>query len=279
MGIERSAWLSLSMGTALLFGAGHASAAIDPATGLNTADSSGFGFKYEMDVAPNNPSQIDLDGNSVADFLANTGPTAFNTGVAGSTDGFTATLDANRNPGANQILTGQGGSSSWDTTAFTGASGYTIEVRLKMVSTGKPLGINLDANINDGGGYSWLNIQNDGQDWGLSTLTDLGSNDNSDDFHTFRIAYILNDTTPEFWVWRDGVLLNPGGTSLAAGLGGNAKRVLFGSPSNSDYSGVAELDYLRFTNQALAPEAVPEPASLLLASCGLLALGRRRARG
>ncbi|MCC6682665.1 MAG: hypothetical protein IT445_17330 [Phycisphaeraceae bacterium] len=247
--------------------------AIDPTSGLTQANSSSFTFKYEMDLNPRLPAEIDLDGNTLADFLASTGPTVFNTGVAGTTDGYTAALNYVR-PGTNEILTGQAGSSTWDTTVFTSGGGYTLEVRVKVISTetdGLAKGLNIDANINNGAGYAWLNIVDGSQGWGASK-TDLGTNDNTDGFHTFRIAYIQNNTVNEWWVWRDGVLLNPGNTALPVGLAGSAKRVFIGSPGN-DWGGVGELDYVRFTNEALAP--IPEPASAVIIALGIGAMCMR----
>lgn len=257
-----------------------AHAAIDPVSGLTIADSSTFTYQYEMDANPVNVAAVDLDGNSVADFTtAGVGPGTLNTAVTGSTDGFTATLDHTR-PGANQLLNSNSSLTGtvWPGITFTSTAGYTVEVRLKVINTepnAGARGLNIDANINNGAGYSWLNIVENGQGWGIAGTTNLGTDDNTDDFHTFRISYAEVGGVHQWWVWRNGVLLNPNGDPLATGLAGNISRLIVGSPGD-DWGGVAELDYLRFTNQAYAPTPIPEPASLgLLALGGLLACRRR----
>ncbi|MCC6682664.1 MAG: hypothetical protein IT445_17325 [Phycisphaeraceae bacterium] len=228
----------------------QAFAGTDTATGLTTQTSSGFGYKYEMDFSPLNPTQVDLDSNSLPDFIGKA-PTVFNTGVVGATDGNTATWDQSR-PGSDEKMTGQGGSDTWTTAGLDSTTGFTIEVRMHILSLdtdGTALGIHIGGSIGDGAD-GWLNIQGSGQTWALDSSVALnGSDDNTDDFHTFRMAYQQNN----FWVWRDDVLLNPGGTPLADGYAtGMVNRNFFGSPG-TNWGGIVEADYFRFTSGAFAP--------------------------
>jgi hypothetical protein len=93
----------------------------------------------------------------------------------------------------------------------------------------------------------------------------LDSNDNSGDYHVFRLTQLPNANS--FSAWRDGVLLGSGLTGGMA-LGSN---LALGS-EGSIWRGTANVDYLRFTSGAWAPAPIPEPTTLTLLLTGLIGL-------
>jgi hypothetical protein len=90
--------------------------------------------------------------------------------------------------------------------------------------------------------------------------------DNTDDFHTFRVAQAPGAAS--FSVWRDGVLLSSGLPSGGPWAGAAFNIGDFAGAT----AGVAQIDYVRFTPGAYAPVAVPEPATISLLASGLIGL-------
>lgn len=276
--LSRSASLIATAGL-VLTASTAADAAVDGTTGLTIADSSTFTYQYEMDVEPNGGA--DLDGNTEADFLPGSSGVDLNTSVTGATDGNTAIYNTDPDGEDDRSFALTGFDTIWDTLAPSAATGYTVETRLKVLTADGAEGSNGSIEFNaaasdDAASDAWLNIAANGQTWGFNIATvDLGTNDNTDDFHTFRIAY---DATAGLFVWRDDVLLNPGGTPLVDAFdGATAYRLMLGSIQGTT-DGIVEADYLRITSGAFAP--VPEPGSaLLVGGLATALLARRRARG
>ncbi|MCC6682668.1 MAG: exo-alpha-sialidase [Phycisphaeraceae bacterium] len=212
---------------------------------LTIQNSASFSYKYEMDQDPGTYSQIDLDANSLDDFLGTSG--IKNTGVSGATDGRTITINSNR-PSPSQFYNATGGTSIWDTVNYSAEIPYTVEVRIKRISGDVHLGSSANG-ISDG----WLDIGTVGQQWGFEYPTPLGTQDNTNDFHTFRIAYSGSTNGDSFWVWRDSELLNSGLVLTDGYTAGTVKRLVLGSISTTYGTGVTEIDYLRFTQGAYAP--------------------------
>jgi hypothetical protein len=136
-----------------------------------------------------------------------------------------------------------------DAENFTFADGYTIEFRIKVISSGTSGGFSMCANPVDAGDQpeSQLNISDTGQSWGETPLG--GTVDNTDGFHVFRVAQ--EEGQDNFRVWRDGVLV---GADIAAPYSADYKRLVFGDrSSSSDWTGEFEVDYFRFTKGAYSP--------------------------
>ena len=87
------------------------------------------------------------------------------------------------------------------------------------------------------------------------TGTVLDENDNTDAFHTFRLAFEAQSGM--YYVWRDGVLLTPDGIAMQAGTGAN--RFIVGDCCSGIPMTTVDLKYIRYdTTGAFSPG---EPAS------------------
>ena len=244
-------------GTALIAHSGHAA--------LTQLDSTSFDYQYEMDV---NPSGQDLDSaGSATDWFPNVAggaiiPQTYTGGVAVS------------NQGAAEVLfrTDFGGSITRQ--SFPGD--FTIEVSVH---------VNSDGNGGAGSaGYFGIALQTPGETNSFAMVIDAGeinisggstiaTADNTDGFHTFRIANEGDD----YFVWRDGVLLNADESSPFAPSNGsfNTGGAWFVGDYSGSIGGNWEVDYIRADNGgAFAP--VPEPTSLALLGLGGLLIARRR---
>jgi len=83
----------------------------------------------------------------------------------------------------------------------------------------------------------------------------LDENDNTDAFHTFRLAFEAEDGL--YYMWRDGVLLTPDGLAKQAGTG--ASRFIVGDCCSSYLMTTVDLAYIRYdTTGAFSPGA-PAP--------------------
>jgi hypothetical protein len=112
-----------------------------------------------------------------------------------------------------------------------------------------------------------------GESWGYGGDVDhveLGTEDNSSDFHTFRVVAASGGGDGAYSVYRDGVLLAGG---LNAGYAGEVNAIYapvfqLGAVAGVTH-GVTEVDYLRFTPTG---PTLPEPGTLVLLATGLVGL-------
>jgi hypothetical protein len=240
---------------------------------LAQQDSADFAWKYEMTV---DPTTQDLDSNGTPDFVV----WSLNGGSA-SLAGGVLTMNY---PAPNNYYAVLGPANIWPNSGVNFASGYTIEARVKIdSSTGSVGAFMMDAAPGDNmPATAELSVAGAGEFWGQPASSganppgvSLGSEDNTDGFHTFRIAQVPGAAT--YSVWRDGVLLS---NSLPTAYDANGNVLLdFGAPSGVIH-GSSEVDYYRFTPGAFAP-VVPEPGTLTLlatAMSGLLAYAWRKRR-
>ena len=159
--------------------------------------------------------------------------------------------------------------SPWDLLLPT--ESWTAEMRVHVQST--PGGVSLwGAQIGDGAGI--ITVNNNGVSAGAGAALDLDTTDNTDGFHTFRLAYDGPDGV--YSVWRDGALLT---STQTATLNLGFSRFIIGDCCSS-YGGVGnvfEIEYAAYdVTGAFAPVLVPEPSSTALLGLGGLALLLRR---
>jgi hypothetical protein len=163
----------------------------------------------------------------------------------------------------------------WITGDVSGSFTAEMSVKILTQSAGKVGAMGMNANPNGASAENaWLNVAADGQSWGTTGAIDLGSNDNTDGFHQFRVVY---EEGTGFFVWRDDVLLNPGGQPLASALtNATLNRLKIGDLSTAGHGGTFEVDYMSFAKGAIP---IPEPGTLaLLVGLVLLLAARRRTR-
>jgi hypothetical protein len=219
--------------------------------------SSDFGtYKYEMD---SKPSAEDLEPNSTNDFGERL------------TTGGSSTLNGDgtlKLTSLNAIATYESNTPdcAWRTLVPTLASGYTLEIRLRVNSQlDSTYGVMyISSAASDSNADSMLRIGADFVKWGNTTQTILQSGiSNSDDFHIFRIAMEEGQTAGSemFTVWRDGALLSANITDALGNDGLN--RVVFGDGASGSAGGEVDIDYFRFTKGAYAP-VIPSAGTLVL---------------
>lgn len=240
-----------------------ASAVPSAAAIVNQLDSTGFAYKYEMDVQPNNQ---DLDTNGTDDW--------FDTGVPAVSGGFAA------NTAVDQLFRGDFSGSIWRATANTAAADWTFEIR--VAKTGGTQGTNgwfgiAQANAGESNS-SILWIRDDRVRFNASDYQ-VGTNFGDGSYHTFRIAHDAADN--QLYAWVNGTLLNPSLSTPIAGSNGTTfdNSTFIGDYSGSGFAGNYSIDYMRLHTTAVAP--VPEPSAMALvgtivAGSGVAAARRRR---
>ncbi|MFN3166214.1 MAG: PEP-CTERM sorting domain-containing protein [Phycisphaeraceae bacterium] len=229
--------------------------------------SDAFALKYEMDVDPSDVSQIDLDSNGQFDW--------FNAVAGGfvipSVSGGIATSDTSN----GEMLFRTDFTDSIQRTSVL--DDYTIEVSVWInhdaagndeASIGY-FGLALD-HVNDTDSLR-VNIDADNVNFNFDGVDPIATADNTDGFHTFRIAYdhteVGGDGDPsndinEYFIWRDDVLLNPDeNTPFTPGNGSfNASGAFFIGNFSGSLSGEWQLDYIRIDNTgAYAPVSAAIP--------------------
>jgi hypothetical protein len=162
---------------------------------------------------------------------------------------------------------------AWDALGpQTLSDGYTVEARLKVISdNGSLAAISIQSRPKNGNAnnyMSYLNIAEDGLSWASNGSVSLGSYDNTDDFHVFRIAQEADGSCT---VWRDGLLV---ANNLSISSTSTAGRLVFGDVDlGNARRGEVQVDYIRFTTGAYA---IPEPSALVILLCGAAVMMLRR---
>ena len=216
--------------------------------GFDYLGASDFLHMYDFNVVGETPNLSDLDGNGTADFtlLDNYSPA-----VVDTVSGGILTMDTPGGGSNGHFYMGAAAGEVWPGMA-TLASGYTIEVRAKIIEDRgvAALGVGAAPGARE---HMWLNIRTTGQS--LWNGVSLGVNDNSDDFHVFRmVQHPTPSGTPTYSVWRDGVLLSDSlGPALTSGS--PLDRLFFGDAAGS-MGGKSETDYVAFTPGAYAPAQI-----------------------
>jgi len=194
--------------------------------GPEVKNSINFDFMYEMDALP---STLDLDENSVADFTHSGSCTVDGNGV------LTMPLNSLFISNSNGI---------WQN-AVTFSEGWTVEARIKIIEqTQGDTAWQVFAAAPGRNSAATLRVDDDGQGW--QDGSSLGTVDNTDDFHVFRVVQHPGSTT--YSVWRDGLLI----AENILDVYDYSNYFWFGDGSGG-WSGSALVDYLRITPGAYVP--------------------------
>ena len=213
--------------------------------------SSDFTYKYEMDVDPIDPSQIDLDSNLAADWVV------AGTGNVSLTGNGTLSIDSNGETFAYLDSGIADPSALWPNVDFNTVDGFTVEISAKLDPSSGAFGV--VAAPSDSTEMFILNILPDGQQRDFDAIGDEETvYDNTDAFHNFRITRTPNGDGGRYYVWRDGELLSPEGLFATRSYERNA--LYFGDLSGAT-DALAEVDYIRFMEGVFAPvEVTPDIA-------------------
>ena len=193
---------SLAVVSLLVFYAAPAAAEI-----TNVMDSNAFSYKYEGDALPDT---IDLDGNGHPDWTISIdgGTSAIVTvGTRTALEIVTATGDDTLAYRASTLV---GTTTCWPVANIQFDDGWTVECSVKVVSmvAGRDGAGLFRASPADNDAHGGIWIASTGQVW-EGPRDALGSpeqqEDNTDDFHVFRLAQEPGAAT--YSAWRDGVLL------------------------------------------------------------------------
>ncbi len=231
-------------------------------------DSSQFTFKYEMNTLLGSQ---DLDGNATSDWFAGTSGGITQPSVAG---GLGISNQAAAPP---QIL--------WRTDIANSLSRATVNGNFTIEASVR---LNGDSTPGNTGGFGFA-LQQPGQGQSLRFNVDetnvsfngtgigaIATGSNSDQFHLYRIAF---EAPNNYWIWRDGTLLNTNLATPFTGSNGNFNNL--GAWFLGDFTGSLDgnwnVDFIRVTAGSFQP-SVPEPATgaLLLSAITAAALRRRR---
>ena len=244
----------------LILAAGLSACAAANAAITQSAASSTFQYKYEMDVAPNSQN---LDGTGGNDW--------FGTGVPSVSGGFAV------NTAADQLFRGDFTGSIWRSIANSAAADWTMEI--SVAKTGGTQGTSgwfgiATANLNESNSLA-LFIKDDRVTVsGVDYL--VGTNFASGAQNIFRIAHDTADNA--YYVWVNNTLLNTSlSTPIAGANGTKFANSTFIGDYGSAFAGNYSIDYLRLDSAAFA--AIPEPSTYGLLGAGALAaaaLVRRR---
>lgn len=214
-------------------------------------------FRYEMDSLP---CDVNHDGNSVNDFEALWG--------AGGTNSVSEGVWSIS--GKSNLMSSENPGRIWEANSsyFTWANGYTIEARVKILSTtSSPFKV--AANPFGTANFGIMRISATGEAFENEAAF---ADTNSDDFHVFRMAQAASSDL--WYLWRDGVLK---GTTTVQGFTCPGIPQLWYGNGGAVADASVQVDYVRFTSGAYAP--VPEPAATTLlatAMIGLLAYAWRK---
>ena len=216
---------------------------------LPTRDSSRFDFKYEMDVLP---TDADLDRDGAKDFLYTGGDGSWMTLLQDGVARFD--MGSGSRYIISEKVSGVDGG-VWRRYAPTAAEGYTIEVRMRIVSQNKTSTQTIAVGLTtcEGSGCdSLLSLDTESLGWNKSSDNSripFASFATTNHFHTYRIAKIPG--LSQFALWCDDNFVT-NGLNDAFSIN-DKKRFVFGAIGGA-YGSVVDVDYIRFTKGAYAPK-------------------------
>lgn len=192
------------------------------------ADWTAFDYQYDMSVAL---GAADADSNFYPDFGTTLEP-----------------LDGILTISEGQYVVSRDATALWPSTiapmGFT--TGYTYEFRARVLSESAAAGaISYFIGPGDSSEQSYITVGASSVKWGGS-LSPINGSENTDDFHTFRVAQQAGESG--FYVWRDGELI---GYKLGPGYIEAPADFWFGCGGAGQ--GVTEIDYFAVTFGAVAP--------------------------
>ena len=163
------------------------------------------------------------------------------------------TMSANDPGTANgsSLVSGNDLGELWPNVGFTCAEGFTFEINMRPV--GGTTGRTTTSAIICPGDSSEHGMLTIGPDHQTVVGGSTQQNINTNDFHAFRIVRDADADGGLWWMWRDGELLTPEGLQQSGSLPGFDK-IYFGPGISSSYSGSLEVDYVRLTEGAFAPD-------------------------
>ena len=252
---NRQKFLMAALAIPLMLGLSVPATALEsPITEVKKSSDFEWLYEFEGDTA-DLLDAIDLDGNGVGDFNSDIalGDNSVQDGVM--------TMASTPNGGYNSYGTMDGtyqhdDDTLWRWIGFDSTTGFTVEVRLKVTSedpyTEGPCGAtSLVVMPEDSGAAGGFSIGSNGQYWRTLAENPMGpQEDNTDDFHTFRMALETSPipATEKYSVWRDGVCISTGLNWISSG--GN----MFGFGDGAGaISGSCDVDYLRIGHGSWAP--------------------------
>ena len=209
---------------------------------LPTRASEEFSYKYEMDQLPSDVSKVDVDSDGRHDFTSS-GAVSIADGNLSLTDGY---------------LSSEAPMTIWPG-KFNFADGYTIEARVKVVSSFVlgpfALWTALPIHTRQQDACVWLNVGDNQLVWGSRPSLAFFACNTKDDYHVYRVTKKPGKNT--YVLWRDGILVS---SELPSGADtGGRDRIGFGMPSSEGWGGTALVDYVRFTSGAYAPPHPTHP--------------------
>ena len=214
---------------------------------LDPMDSESFAYKYEMDVDPTQVGDIDLDSNGSPDFASWQGGNG-----AYSLPGDGTMEIVSPDVGDSMFMNGgiDDASLVWPNVGFPAADGITMETRVRIANqtaADAPYSVTLCPSDT-----SELAVFDIGAASVALGGTTIETDDNTDDFHVFRLVRDTNANGAFYWIWRDGVLLNEEGLELDRSYTRDA--IYFGDAAGAA-GGTSLIDYVRFDHGAFKPEA------------------------
>lgn len=148
----------------------------------------------------------------------------------------------------------QNGATVWEN-GVAGGGSWTAEVRIKLANDAGNGFVIWAAN----GSHRGI-LQIDTNATSPFGGAPFDTSDNTDDFHTFRMAYDADIGL--YFFWRDGVLLTPDGGILAQAATGQ-NRFILGDCCSSYLMTTVDVEYVRIdTTGAFAPDLSQAPANL-----------------
>ena len=212
--------------------------------GMPRRNSSGFDFKYEMEVLP---SEQDLDQDGAYDFTKTVGGGATITPYCGM-----AVCDCR--PGAGFLGSAEGSGEAggvWARYGATAATGFTVEARISIRATTAKYALSLTASVPDSDSHAFLNFTTNRVMWGDTVLT------NNIDLAYFHVWRIAKEAGGGYYVWCDGNLI---GENLGSGAKWERMNRLIVGAIGGAYRSAAYVSYLRFTKGGYAPPKLgPSP--------------------